>query len=258
MGNRIIEQYKKNEVSMGTFAHLQSMDGIEAIILSGMDYVVLDREHSPISMEKIAQYVTLGEQYGTATLVRVREGNKSEILQALDVGASGVVIPGVSTIEEVRKLVEFAKFEPLGKRGYSVSKDGKWGYDEDLYKNGMQGYMEWCNRNTLLLPQCETRGCLDNIEEIVRIEGVDGIMVGPFDLSIALGRPGEFETEEFQQALDRILKACKDAGKLTIIFSASTVDSNSHIKRGYHSVMLGLDTLTLVEGYKKLLSKIER
>lgn len=257
MKNRIIEMYEKNEVSVGTFSHLQSMDGVELTILSGVDYVVLDREHSPISMEKIEQFISLGERHGAAMLVRVREGNRSEILQALDVGASGVVIPGIKTVEEVKKLVEHAKFQPIGKRGYCMTKDGKWGHDDSL-ANGISGYMELANAQTLLLPQCETAECLDAIEEIVNIEGVDGIMVGPYDLSIAMGQPGEFESEEFQEALQRILNACKQAGKLTVIFAGNVQDSNKHIKRGYDSVILSMDTFTLVDGYKRLLEEVER
>ena len=89
----------------------------------------------------------------------------------------------METVDEVKKLVAYAKFAPLGNRGYCPSRDGGWGMAE-CYAEGMGGYMERANRDTLLLPQCETMGCLENIDEILGMDGVDGIFIGPFDLSL--------------------------------------------------------------------------
>lgn len=111
------------------------------------------------------------------------------MLRLLDVGAQGVVVPCVETVEEVRELVRYAKFAPLGNRGFCPTRDGGWGHA--AHAVSISGYMETSNRETLLLPQCETVGCLEHIEEITAMDGVDGIFVGPFDLSIALGHPGE-------------------------------------------------------------------
>ena len=94
-------------------------------------------------------------------------------------------LAGRPTAEEVEQLVRFAKFPPLGNRGFCPTRDGLWGYDEASLA-GAGTYMDRANRETLLIPQCETAGCLAHIEEIAAMEGVDGIFVGPLDLSIAL------------------------------------------------------------------------
>lgn len=129
-------------------------------------------------------------------------------------------MPQLETVEQARQLVGWAKFAPVGNRGYCPSRDGGWGLDEN-YAGGMSGYMDWANRNTMLIPQCETAGCLEHIEEIVAIEGVDGIFIGPFDLSIALGIPGRFDDPRHIAAVERVRLACERANKPCIMFCGS-------------------------------------
>ena len=192
MRNRFFEKYIAGEHSLGTFTHLLSAPAIEALARAGLDYVIIDMEHSPIGAEHAAELVGVASGAGLAPFVRVDELSRSPILKMLDVGAAGLIVPQLETVEQARQLVGWAKFAPVGNRGYCPSRDGGWGLDEN-YASGMSGYMDWANRNTMLIPQCETAGCLEHIEEIVAIEGVDGIFIGPFDLSIALGIPGRFD-----------------------------------------------------------------
>lgn len=192
MRNRFFEKYIAGEHSLGTFTHLLSAPAIEALARAGLDYVIIDMEHSPIGAEHAAELVGVASGAGLAPFVRVDELSRSPILKMLDVGAAGLIVPQLETVEQARQLVGWAKFAPVGNRGYCPSRDGGWGLDEN-YAGGMSGYMDWANRNTMLIPQCETAGCLEHIEEIVAIEGVDGIFIGPFDLSIALGIPGRFD-----------------------------------------------------------------
>ena len=116
--------------------------------------------------------------------------------------------------------------------------------------------METSNRETLLLPQCETVGCLEHIEEITAMDGVDGIFVGPFDLSIALGHPGEFNAPVVHDAILRVQAACKRSGKLSIIFTGSAAASRQRFAEGFDSVTLGMYSLFYVEMYKNLVADV--
>ena len=251
MQNRVLEKFRAGEKSLGTFTHLLSAPAIEAMAYTGLDYVIIDMEHSPIAAEHAAELVGVADRAGIAPFVRVDAIQRSPVLKMLDVGAAGLIVPGVETVEEVRRLVGFAKFAPLGNRGYCPSRDGGWGMAES-YAGGMSGYMRRANAETLLVPQCETMGCLENIDEILGTDGVDGIFIGPFDLSIALGIPGDFANERHINAVAHVLDVCKKHGKLAIMFCGDAAAANGYFKQGFDSVTVSLDISVLAEAMKKL------
>ena len=251
MANRVLEKFRAGEKSLGTFTHLLSAPAIEAMAYTGLDYVIIDMEHSPIGAEHAAELVGVASGAGLAPFVRVDELSRSPILKMLDVGAAGLIVPQLETVEQARQLVGWAKFAPVGNRGYCPSRDGGWGLDEN-YAGGMSGYMDWANRNTLLIPQCETAGCLEHIEEIVAIEGVDGIFIGPFDLSIALGIPGRFDDPRHIAAVERVRLACERANKPCIMFCGSAEAAAGYFAQGFTSVTVSLDISILIDAAKAM------
>ncbi len=256
MDNKILEKFEAGVPSIGTFTHLKSMSAIECLGQTGLDFVLIDQEHSPVGMEETVQYLTAAKAAGLTAIVRIGEIERTEVLRPLDAGAAGVVVPGVETVEQVERLVSYAKFKPLGKRGYCMTRDGGWGYS-DCYADGLEGYMCLCNDRTLLLPQCETVGCLENIERICAIEGVDGIMIGPYDLSIAMGMPGQFDRPEFIAAVERIKNACKASGKIAVVFTGSEASAKQYIADGFDCVIFGMDNLVLINGYKAIVNGLK-
>ena len=173
----------------------------------------------------------------------------------LDVGAQGLIIPNIHTVEEVKKIVSYGKYFPLGNRGVAPSSGSSYWYAE-YARNGLDNYFEISNRETLLLPQCETKGCLDNIEEILSIDGIDGIFVGPYDLSTALGKPGQFDDEEIVNAIDNILKACKNTNKFSFIYAGNTKDIKKNFELGYDSVTYSMDAIELSERYRTIIKEL--
>lgn len=240
MKNAILEKFRRGEPSLGIISHLLSAPAIEVLAYTGMDYVLIDLEHSPIGAEHAAQLVGVAQGAGLAPLVRVDGIERSPILKMLDAGAAGLVVPQLETVEQARKLVSYAKYPPLGNRGYCPTRDGGWG-SGSCYERGMDGYMAEANASTLLIPQCETAGCLEHIEEIAAVEGVDGIFIGPFDLSIALGIPGQFGDPLLTEGIERVRRACAAAGKLCIMYAGSGEAAKRYFDQGFPSVAAGLD-----------------
>ncbi|MCI8399089.1 MAG: host specificity protein [Oscillibacter sp.] len=254
--NRLVEKFKKGEPSAGTFAQLNSPMAVECLGPSGLDYVLIDTEHSMPSEDSIASAITAADAAGLVPLVRINQIDRVTVLHPLDYGAQGLIVPAVETVEEVRQLVRYAKFQPVGHRGFCPSRDGGWGYDAESLQ-GVDAYFARCNRETLLIPQCETVGCLEHIEEIMAMEGVDGIFVGPFDLSIALGCPMAFDSEVMQNAMKRVLDACKANHKMSFIFCGSAQDAKKRVAQGYDSVTIGSDSLTLAEVYRNMAAEFK-
>ena len=254
MENTVLEKFHQGRQSLGTFSAIGSPLAVESLRYTGLDYVIVDTEHSPAGIESAAAQIAAAQGAGLTALARANEISRTAVLRLLDVGAQGVVVPCVETVEEVRELVRYAKFAPLGNRGFCPTRDGGWGHA--AHAVSISGYMETSNRETLLLPQCETVGCLEHIEEITAMDGVDGIFVGPFDLSIALGRPMAFDCDEMRAALDRILNACHKNNKMAFIFCGDAQAAKTRAAQGFDSVTAGLDIMALVDSYRAMVQDI--
>ena len=114
-------------------------------------------------------------------------------------------------------------------------------------------YFTATNQRTFLMPQCETAGALEHIEEIAALDGIDGIFVGPYDLSVALGAPARFATPRFAEALDRVIAACRASGKLAFIYANTMPEARAYFAQGYQGAAIGTDTAFLVKAIQGML-----
>ena len=249
MRNQVLEKFEKGVPCVGTFVHILYAASVTALGQTGLDYVIIDNEHGPVGLETATGLIETAKGAGLCPFVRINAIDRGQILKMLDAGAMGLVIPQIHTPDEVAEVVSYAKFAPLGNRGYCPSADGGWGYGPE-YAAGMEGYMEEANAQTLVIPQCETAECLDHIEEIVSMEGVGGIFIGPYDLSIALGIPGQFDNPVHLEAVEKVRKACESAGKLCIIYCDNGEKGAAYIRQGFQNVTVGLDMISLITAVK--------
>ena len=225
--SRFDQKLAAGEGVVGTFSHLGGPAVAECLSLSGLDYVIIDTEHGPFPDESTGEMIRAIELHSAEAFVRVRDSSRAAVLHALDLGARGIIIPDVQSEEEARRLVEYAKYYPLGARGFTFSRSAKYGFLPELKQIG--DYFTATNQRTILMPQCETAGALEHIEEIAALDGIDGIFVGPYDLSVALGAPARFATPRFAEALDRVIAACRASGKLAFIYA----NTRAYFAQGY-------------------------
>ncbi len=251
MKNLVKEKMLAGERTFGTFFETGSATVAECLGLAGLDYIIIDTEHGPFDPLSALEYIRAAKLYGLTPFARVQEISRPAILKLLDVGAMGLVIPDVRTVREVEKIVEYGKYMPLGKRGVAnTAGSGFW--FEDYARHGLEHYFAVSNRETMLLPQCETLECLHSLEEIVRVDGIDGIYVGPFDLSAAFGKPAKFDDPEIRDAIAHIQGVCRAAGKFSFIFAADEDTARADFELGYDSVTLGMDATVLTNAFKGL------
>ena len=176
----------------------------------------------------------------------------------LDVGAMGLLIPFIKNVDQVKELVGYAKYKPVGERGFGGGRVVT--YNMDPVMVDVRDYFAWANRETLLIPQCETVEALESIEEITAIDGVDGIFVGPFDLSIAMGIPQQFDHPDFTAALERVITACKKNDKFCWVLGVSPEDVCKRFEMGFDGV-LTVDSHFLIFGtiqYFKTLEELDK
>lgn len=255
MRNSVREKMCAGERTLGTFFELGTGNIAECMGFTGLDYIIIDNEHGPFHPEALPDLVRAAKLYGIEPFARANDLTRPAILKLLDAGATGIVIPNIKTPEEARRIVEYGKYRPLGSRGVgSASGSGYW--YPDYAQQGMEHYFAVSNRETLLIPQCETAECLEHIEEIVRIDGIDGVFVGPFDLSTALGKPAQFDDPEIKAAIARVQRACKEAGKFSFLFAGTVARARDGFSQGFDSVTIGTDATVLTDAYRALVSQV--
>lgn len=236
------------EKTLGTFFELGGCGVMEALTRTGLDYVIIDTEHGYFSDETVADYIRAAENGGLLPYVRIGSVQRPYVLRMLDIGARGLIVPNITSLEQVAELVRCAKFPPVGQRGYCPTRTTVWGADE--WGRDAVAYMAECNRRVSVFPQCETAEALEQVEEIAAMEGVDGIFVGPCDLSIALDVPLEMDSPKLLSAIDRVLAACKKYGKQSIIFAGTTEKAREMFRKGFDSVAYSLDATMLINAVK--------
>ena len=255
MKNLLKEKMLKGENVIGTFFQLGGSTAVECLGISGLDFFIIDTEHGPFDVESSMDFIRTAELQSITPFARIKDVSRPSVLKMLDIGAKGIIVPCVETVEQVKNLVEWSKYYPLGKRGFFTARPAGYGF-YDFAKN-IDGYFKTCNEETLLIPQCETMSFLENIEEIVNINGVDGIFIGPYDLSIGMGKPAQFSDPEFLQAVSEVKKACKDAGKFSFIYTGSNNEAKRYFDEGFDGVAVNFDAAIFINAYKTIINEIK-
>ena len=249
MKNKLKEKMARGEKALGTFVWMGGAPTVEALSYTGLDFLIVDNEHGPFEIEDTIEMFRAAGLSEVTPCVRITEITRSHVLKPLDIGAEAIIVPDVRSVDEVRALVRYAKYAPMGERGIAFARKAGYGY-ADVAAAGMQEYFETCNRETMLFPQCETKECADNIEEIVALEGVDGIFIGPYDLSASLGAAGDFESPVFRETFDHVCKAVKEAGKYLMIFTFDKEEAQRYFANGADAVVYSSDVNIMVDAFR--------
>lgn len=257
MENLAKSKLKDGKNILGTFFSMGNPSAMECLGYTGMDFVIIDTEHGPFDTESAMALVRAAESVGLSPFMRIADVSHKEIQRAVDMGVQGLIVPCLRSLEDMKKLVELAKFAPVGNRGFIKGRGSGFGY-QDWASGSVADYMAASNDRLLVLPQCETRECYEQIEEVLSIEGIDGIFIGPFDLSISLGKPGDFDDPRFKSAVARILEACKKAGKYSLIFSTAIDQARAYLEQGFDGVAHSIDFTVFTEAYKAAMADIRR
>ena len=151
-----------------------------------MDFCILDTEHGPLDMQTITDLILVAKGTGVDPIVRVGENNERLILRALDIGAAGVQVPQINVKQDALNVVNAAKYDPMGHRGLSIfTKAG------DYFLNQGENHTESQNDETMVIVHIEGQKGLNNLDEIMEVEGIDVLFLGPYDISQSLGIPGK-------------------------------------------------------------------
>ena len=202
------ERLQNGETLFGTMVTaFDSPEIMRLIANAGLDWVFVDTESVYPSPERLGAMLGYAQLLGLPAVVRIPELRKAEVSRVLDLGAAGIICPDVRSAEEARELVRLAKYFPDGERGVALDRPHT-GYQVSGTAEKIQ-YMQQANRNTILICQIESLPGLEHLEEIAAADGVDGLLIGPNDLSQAMGIFGQTDHPDFLAAVRRIMAAAK-------------------------------------------------
>ncbi len=234
--NKVKKMLKEGKSVIGTFVKITDPCTVELIANAGFDVIVIDNEHTAMNKETVVNLIRTADAAGIVPIVRVRENSRQQILQALDAGSYGVMIPETSTKEDVQLVVERTKYAPLGNRGYSASQRSA-----NYSSMNPKEYAKLSNDNTMVTVYCETLEAINNLDAMLSVEGVDIMFVGPFDLTQALGVIGEPNHPKVLEAIDMIVKKTRAAGKAAGIIASDPDKAKQLIAQGFQYIIIGSD-----------------
>lgn len=248
---------KNNELTIGSWIMMNDPISIEVMALAGFEWLAIDIEHTSISLESTENLIRTIQSSDMNALVRVSKNEEVVIKKVLDMGADGIIVPMICSKEEAQQAVSYSKYPPMGKRGVGLYRASGYGSKFDEYK-------KWVEEELVVIAQIEHINAVKNIDEILKVEGIDGTLIGPYDLSGSIGYPGDFDRSDVKDAIQTVLDRCKENN---IPSGFHVVDTNPEklmlkINQGCTFLAYGIDYFFLkdsaINGMEKIKNIIKK
>ena len=237
--NHLRERLQNDEVVIGVFQAFESPNLTEMFGYAEFDFIVFDNEHGNMSPYACENSIRAAECGNMVPIIRIPDCTRENVLKSLDRGAMGIIVPMVSTREQAEKVVELSRYYPEGKRGLALSTRAG-GYGK---RHSVSDHIMIANNENLVVVQIETGESLENLDEILSVDGIDIFFIGPSDLSQSLGMPGQTSAPDLVDKVKKALNRIAASGKTAGIFAANTEDAKMWIGSGARFVAFGAPAL---------------
>jgi len=227
-------------IFLGSWITINHFSIIEIMADAGFNWLCVDMEHSVIDYFEAEQLIATIQSKGLMAYVRVGENNPRIIKRLLDAGADGIIVPMVNSKEDALKAIDAVRYPPKGIRGVGLARAQNYGFGFEEYKEGKANKIK-------LIVQIEHIDAVNNLEEILELDGIDGTFIGPYDLSGSMGKPGQYNEPDVKDVLERYKTIAKEHDKL-MGYHVIQPDYKlilEKIKEGYNFIAFSLDTLFL-------------
>lgn len=247
--NYLREKLASGKAVIGTWAVVPSVVTIDIISSTGIDFIIIDQEHGPVSTETVQNMIMACESRAVSPIVRAPGLQEDRILTILDCGAHGVQVPNITTVADVQKLISYSKYPPIGKRGFSpFTRAG------DYSIASKETLPRKANENILVAINVEGKEAILNIEGLLEIDELDILFIGLFDLSVALGIPGQVDHPTLISHLEKLTKAINDAGKVAGTIAIKKSDIDTFVSMGMRYIVYMVDCEMFKSAYGDIVS----
>jgi len=234
------EKFAKRERTFGGWISYREPAIAETFAKAGFDFIAIDMEHTTISIDDANRIITSIQSEGGICIPRQVSHNNEYMKPMLEAGADGIMIPMVNTVDEANIIVNNFKFPPVGRRSFGVNRAHGYGFD-------FERYISTWNDSGLFVIQIESITAVENIDALLTINGLDAVMIGPYDISGSLDVPGETDHPKVREAGRRVIDACERAGIscMTQVADVTADAVKDAFDQGYTSVVMGSDLFIL-------------
>jgi 4-hydroxy-2-oxoheptanedioate aldolase len=244
MTNSLKSRLMQRSTLVGTLVTLPATEIAEILCTSGFDWLFVDLEHSALGI-KDAQGILQAATTQIPCVIRVPLNDEIWIKKSLDIGASGIIVPQILTAEEADQAVRWCKYPPEGNRSFGIARAQGYGAN-------FKTYVDCANADIAVILQIEHITAVENIETIVGVPGIDCLFIGPYDLSVSMGKMGQVNDPDIQDAITRV-KQCADKANIpTGIFGASPEAVRPYIEDGFTLIAIGIDTMIFGDAARKI------
>jgi 4-hydroxy-2-oxoheptanedioate aldolase len=250
--NQFRADLKAGKVCLGpgiTFSDPMVTDAIA----TSSDFIWIDLEHGGMSPEAVSAHLLAARHHGLPGIVRLPGGNTALVKPALDSGADGIIVPQIRTVEEVKQLVDDCRYPPLGHRGFGPR------VPSDYFRHATPEFVARANESVFVAVMIETAEAYAAIADIVAVPGLDSVVIGPADLSWALGAKGDMDDPRLVNAFEAIIRQAKKAGCLVGCgMGPDPVFANLMAQRGAQWLQVGTDCAILIQGFDQVRAAFTR
>ena len=252
--NLVKQNLREGKLQLGTgFGQFRSPEIPRILAAAGFQWAFLDTEHGGFDLETVQDICRVAGTAGLCPIVRVADLQYSLVTRALDCGAQGIIFPRVESPELLARAVSWTKFPPMGIRGYGLTAT-----QVDYEARSFPEIIEHMNANTMVVLQIETQRALDARKELLAVPGIDAVMVGPADLSISLGVPGQFQHPKMVEAMEAVRDSCAERGIAPGTQTRSAALAKFWKERGMLFLGCSNDSGMLYERAAELVSQIRQ
>jgi 2-keto-3-deoxy-L-rhamnonate aldolase RhmA len=244
---------KNRELTIGSWITIGSTVVAEIMAKSGFDWLTVDMEHSAITVDIAQDLIRVIELCGVVPLVRVGKNEPNLIKRVMDSGAHGIIVPMVNSREDAEQAVRSVKYPPQGFRGVGLARAQSYGAN-------FESYRQWNQQESIVIVQVEHIDSVNHLESILAVEGVDGFIIGPYDLSGSLGVPGQFEHPDVINALNRVREVTQQMNALSG-FHVIPPEINAFREKqqqGYKFIAHSIDILYLGNHCRNAVTEIKK
>jgi 4-hydroxy-2-oxoheptanedioate aldolase len=226
--NTIRQKWANKEAVLGVISNSIDPTVAELCGWSGLDFYMIDGEHSPVTTSEVQNIVRACESAGTVPLARVRSNDPKLILQFIDTGIMGVMMPGIMNAQDVENFVKAMKYPPMGERGMGPARAWDYGFG----KMTQLEYVKFANEQTLVLPMIEDIRALENLPEMCQVSGIDGFIIGPRDLAMSMGFMDGPAHDEVKDVINQIFKIVLEAGLVVGTVAGNGDQAKALVEKG--------------------------
>ena len=251
--NNLKKVLKEGKNVFGPFMKFTDPAAVEIMGFAGFDFVIIDAEHGPISMQSAQNMIRAAESVNITPIIRVANNDEALILRALDIGAQGIEIPQINSKSQAIKAVKSVKYSPQGERGVCRYVRAANYSSMDKFK-----YFKSANNETMIIAHIEGVEGINNLDEILSVPGIDVIFIGPYDLSQSLGIPGEVNNPLVTEKMKEVVLKCKENKVSVGTFADDIKTAKFWVSLGVQYMSFSVDVGILYEATKQIVKKLKK